>query len=283
MTEARAFEYRVFLSSSDRDKLWARWLHGALEGYGIDHDLVGRETPAGPVPKTLRPIFRDREDFLDGDALTEHTLATLQASEYLVVICSPHAAASWHVNEQIRRFKALGRAEYVIPVIVDGAPGEPGRECFPPALHYKLAPRRPLARAVTLQEPYVTDPQLARDGKERAVQKVVARLIGLGLHEVHHHARVARKRQFRMRRNAVIAGLLALTLASDGGLALARYQLSRNEALLDRTLASASALATGRWRSRRSSACRAARRPPCWPRPRTASATWPPSAARPRN
>jgi len=37
--------------------------HRSLEGYRIDKDLVGRQTPAGPVPKTLWPIFRDRDDF----------------------------------------------------------------------------------------------------------------------------------------------------------------------------------------------------------------------------
>jgi hypothetical protein len=57
------FKYRAFLSYSHRDTAWAKWLHRALETYRIDKDLVGRETAHGPVPKTLRPIFRDREDF----------------------------------------------------------------------------------------------------------------------------------------------------------------------------------------------------------------------------
>ena len=34
-----------------------------LEGFGIDRELVGRETPMGPIPTSLRPIFRDRDDF----------------------------------------------------------------------------------------------------------------------------------------------------------------------------------------------------------------------------
>ena len=62
--------YYAFLSYSHRDQAWGRWLHAALEGYRIDKDLVGRETPLGPVPKTLRPIFRDREDFSAGHSLT---------------------------------------------------------------------------------------------------------------------------------------------------------------------------------------------------------------------
>ena len=63
VSELVPFKYRAFLSYSHRDKAWGKWLHGALEGYRIDKDLIGRETTAGMVPKTLRPIFRDREDF----------------------------------------------------------------------------------------------------------------------------------------------------------------------------------------------------------------------------
>jgi hypothetical protein len=80
VAKTRPIKYRAFLSYSHRDMAWAKWLHAALEGYRIDKDLVGRETPAGPVPQTLRPIFRDREDFSAGHSLTAQTLAALEAS-----------------------------------------------------------------------------------------------------------------------------------------------------------------------------------------------------------
>jgi hypothetical protein len=50
-----AFKYRAFLSYSHRDAVWAKWLHRALESYRIDKDLIGCNTPLGPLPKTLRP------------------------------------------------------------------------------------------------------------------------------------------------------------------------------------------------------------------------------------
>jgi hypothetical protein len=40
----------------------------------VGRDLVGRETATGIIPKTLRPMFRDREDFTAGHSLTEQTL-----------------------------------------------------------------------------------------------------------------------------------------------------------------------------------------------------------------
>ena len=140
MSEVAPFRYRAFLSYSHRDTQWGKWLHGALESYRIDKDLVGRQTRAGAVPKALRPIFRDREDFSAGHSLTEQTSSALLSSQFLVVICSPNAARSQYVNEEIRRFKALVRVDTVLPIIVDGEPGDPERECFPPALRYKVGP-----------------------------------------------------------------------------------------------------------------------------------------------
>ena len=71
MAEIAPFKYHAFLSYSHRDTAWAKWLHRVLEAYRIDKDLVGRETAHGQVPKTLRPIFRDRDDFSAGHSLTE--------------------------------------------------------------------------------------------------------------------------------------------------------------------------------------------------------------------
>src|SRR5215468_828760 len=134
MMELPSFKYRGFLSYSHHDRAWGEWLHAALGRYPVDKDLMGRSTPVGPIPRTLRPIFRDREDFAAGPSLTEQTLAALEASQFLVVICSPNAAQSAYVNEEIRRFKGLGRAARVIAVIVDGEPSDAQHECFPPAL-----------------------------------------------------------------------------------------------------------------------------------------------------
>ena len=41
----------------------------------------GRETATGTIPPSLRPIFRDRDDFTAGHTLTEQTLAALRDSE----------------------------------------------------------------------------------------------------------------------------------------------------------------------------------------------------------
>ena len=80
MTEPAAFKYRAFISYSHADTAWAKLLHRALETFGIDKDLVGRETATGTIPTALRPIFRDRDDFTASHTLSEQTLAALDAS-----------------------------------------------------------------------------------------------------------------------------------------------------------------------------------------------------------
>lgn len=158
MADIASFKYRAFLSYSHRDKAWGPWLHRALEGYRIDKDLVGRETPVGPIPKSLRPIFRDRDDFSAGPSLAEQTIAALGASQFLIVLCSPNAASSVNVNEEIRRFKLMGRTEQILPIIIDGEPGDPKRECFPSTLQFKLAPDGSLTN--TQEEPIAADARI---------------------------------------------------------------------------------------------------------------------------
>jgi hypothetical protein len=106
MAEPVALKYRAFISYSHTDTNWARWLHRALEGFRIDKDLVGRETATGAIPKALRPIFRDRDDFTAGHTLSDQTLAALDASHALIVICSSASVKSRYVNEEVRLFKS---------------------------------------------------------------------------------------------------------------------------------------------------------------------------------
>lgn len=233
MVDPASFKYRAFLSYSHRDKAWGEWLHRALETYRIGKDLVGRATPAGPVPRTLRPIFRDREDFSAGPSLAAATVYALENSQFLIVVCSPNAAKSEYVNEEVRRFKALGRGASIIPVIVDGEPGKPDSECFPPALCFKVGADGALTGE--REEPIAADARASGDGRGLARIKVVAGLLGLGLDEIVRRA--ARERRRRNRFWAALAGLFfALAVVATASAVYAWQQLRTNEALLDATL-----------------------------------------------
>jgi tetratricopeptide (TPR) repeat protein len=202
-------------------------------GHRIAKDLVGRETSAGPVPKALRPIFRDREDFSAGHSLTEQTNAALEASQFLVVICSPSSARSPYVNEEIRRFKALGRAKHIIALIVAGEPGDAENDCFPPALRYAVDADGSISDR--LEEPIAADAREQGDGKDIARLKVVAGLLGLRLDEVVRRAERARKRRNRIW-SSLAGAFLILAVAATGSAAYAWQQLKTNEAFLNATL-----------------------------------------------
>ncbi|ODR96756.1 hypothetical protein AUC69_14320 [Methyloceanibacter superfactus] len=186
MVETDARKYRAFISYSHADTSWAKWLHRRLEGFRIDKDLQGRETPTGCIPQSLRPIFRDRDDFTAGHTLTDQTLAALDASHALIVICSPAAAKSRYVTEEIRLFKSRHPDRPVIPLIVDGKPGDADLECFPPSLRFKLD-----ADGGISDEPLevlAADAREEGDGKNLAVAKVVAGLLAVSSDEVFRRA-----------------------------------------------------------------------------------------------
>jgi tetratricopeptide (TPR) repeat protein len=236
MTEPVAFKYRAFISYSHADTSAAKWLHRGLEGFPVDKELVGRETATGAIPKSLKPVFRDRDDFTAGHTLTEQTLAALDASAALIVICSPAAANSRYVNEEIRLFKSLHPERPVIPLIVAGKPGNAELECFPPSLKFKLD-----AEGQITEEPtglLAADIREEGDGKNLALAKVVAGLLGVSSDDVFRRAERERRRKGRVR-NGVIGVLAFLAVAATGSAVYAWQQLKTNEAFLNATLKTA--------------------------------------------
>lgn len=234
MAEPIALKYRAFLSYAHADTSTVKRLHRALEGFRIDKDLIGRATAQGPIPKTLRPIFRDRDDFTAGHSLTEQTLAALDSAAALVVICSPVSAKSHYVNEEIRLFKWHHPDRPVIPVIIDGKPGGGENECFPRALLFTVAPDGTITDRPE-DDQLAADVREAGDGFPLAVAKVVARLIDLPTDEVFRRAERDRRRHARIR-NGVVASLALLAVAAVSSAAYARQQLMTNEAFLEATL-----------------------------------------------
>jgi hypothetical protein len=224
--------YCAFLSYSHRDARWAKWLHGALEGYRLDKDVVGRDTSLGPVPKTLRPIFRDREDFSGGHSLTDATVASLDSSSALIVLCSASAARRPAVNEEVRLFRSRHPERPVIPVIINGT----WPDNFPPALRHQLAADGTVTdRPVTILGP---DLRESGDGRNLGLAKVIAGLTGLAVDDLFRRAERARRRRHRFW--AALAGLfLLLAVAAAASAVYAWQQLKTNEAFLNATLARA--------------------------------------------
>jgi formylglycine-generating enzyme required for sulfatase activity len=208
-------KYRAFISYSHADTPWAKWLHRGLESFRVDKDLAGRETATGRIPDSLRPIFRDRDDFTAGHILTEQTQAALDASAALIVICSQASAKSLYVNEEIKLFKSRHPDRPVVPMIVDGKPDDRARECFPPALKVKVDVKGRLSKKRI--EVLAADAREEGDGKDLALAKVIAGLLGLSSDDVYRRAERERRGTTRRRRRIqALVGALALLLIAAG-------------------------------------------------------------------
>jgi hypothetical protein len=185
--------YAAFISYSHRDAAFGRRLHRRLEGYGIPRRLVGRPTPAGPVPRRLAPIFRDRDELPAAGDLTREVREALRASRALVVVCSPAAAASPWVAKEVREFRRLHPDRPILAALIAGEPAD----AFP----------EPLRRS--RREPVAADFRKGGDGAALGRLKLVAGLTGLGLDELVQRD-AQRQRAGVM---AVTAGSLAAVLA----------------------------------------------------------------------
>lgn len=228
-------KYWAFISYSQRDKEWSGWLQRAIETYRVPRRFVGRTSRDGAVPRRLFPVFRDREELPTSADLGSNIEQALRASRYLIVVCSPNGATSRWVNEEVRGFKAMGREDRVLAIIVDGEPNASDKpdagvpECFPPALRYRVGPDGALTQKRT--EPIAADVRPDRDGRSNARLKILAGLLGVGFDELRQ-----RERTRRQRRAAWIAAAAAVIVGALVGIWFVQEGVKRRE--VDRELAS---------------------------------------------
>lgn len=191
--------YFAFISHSSEDEKIALWLRDQLENYHIPTAVQ----KSHHAPKTLKPIFLYQTDIV-GNNLSEALRRSLFESRYLIVICSPAAARSIYVNDEIQHFIAKGWEDRIIPFIVSGVPfaktvGLPEeQECFPPALQSLKFTNKEL-RGISLPE---SEQKLG--DKMAAIVNVIATMLGVRFDMLWD-----RYRRRRMR-NYLLVGLVAL-------------------------------------------------------------------------
>jgi tetratricopeptide (TPR) repeat protein len=224
--------YSAFISYNHKDRRWANWLHRQLETYRIPNNLHGRDSPVGTIGPRLPPVFQDREELASSSDLAASVRESLSQSASLIVICSPNAAASRWVNEEILAFHALGRSTRIQCLIVNGEPHaadnpglDPGLECFPPAL-FEHGPFEPLA----------ADIRPDMDGKQAAKLKLIAGILSVDYDALRQRDAVRKQKRMALLTAASITGFLIMSSLTAFALvqrstALAQRDLARQKTL----------------------------------------------------
>lgn len=211
--KATDFRYWAFISYSHQDEIWASWLHKALETYRLPQGIAGMDLHGESVPRHLKPVFRDRDELAGASDLGGKLRRSLDQSRTLIVICSEKSAHSKWVDEEVRYFKSLGRAHRVLCLIVSGEPcsNDGTTECFPRAIRFELGADEQISDQVA--EPLAADVRPGKDGRQRALLKLVAGMLDLGFDRLRQ--RDARRRKFRIIQRS--AAMVCGTILGIGG------------------------------------------------------------------
>jgi eukaryotic-like serine/threonine-protein kinase len=159
---------------------------------------AGRHPRARRPDSRLFPIFRDREELNTATSLSASIQEALAQSADLIVLCSPAAAQSRWVNQEILLFKKLGRADRIHALIVDGdSTAGSGDGCFPPALLGKVGPDGQMVDGEQ-EEPLAADLRPDSDGKDDAKLKLIARMLGVSFNSLRRREAAAARRRLRV-------------------------------------------------------------------------------------
>jgi len=189
------------------------------------------------VPRRLVPIFRDREELASATDLGTVINEALRQSACQIVICSPNAARSRWVNEEILAFKRLAREDRIFCLIVGGEPNasddpvQAEQECFPPALRYRLGADGNLSTMRT--EPIAADARPGKDGRSNAKLKLIAGILGVGFDALRQREHQRRQRQLFAIASGALAGMV-LTSALAAAALIARATAQRQTVIAKR-------------------------------------------------
>lgn len=230
-------KYWAFISYSHKDTAVADWLHKKLETYRVPRSLVGTPSREGAVPARLIPIFRDRDELPTSSELGDNLQRALQQSRYLVVICSPPAAQSRWVEEEVRAFKGWNGRDRIIALVADGIPNasdraQPEQECFPQSMRFDVDATQAPVRV----EPIAADLRPEGDGKNRAFLKIVAGLLGIGFDDLYQ-----REKRRATRRKILVGVAAATAVLGLVGIYVSIAQLGRSQSRMRTELANVGA------------------------------------------
>jgi len=228
MNTKKAFTYDLFIASRNlpADLAWAQWLSGALRKYRVSAELQ-KKGIAGRVGE----IFTDKKELAISPNVNDDTLAALESSAALLVICTRATAESLWIQTLINRFRETGRGDRIFALLAEGEPAE----SFPRALCEititETAPTGETRSLVKEIEPLAADvrPRSDLSGselKKMALLRILAGILGCSFDDLRQREKLRRRRKILFRVGAL--GALLLLIAS-GLLAWYLYNMPERE------------------------------------------------------
>lgn len=212
----RRFAAFISYRHVEPDRSVARWLHGELEAYRLPAPLV-----AAGTRERLGRVFRDDEELAASADLSAGIDAALREADALLVLCSPRTPDSRWVNEEVLRFRALGRGARVFALLIEGTP----EQSFPPAL--REAGVEPMAASLAPVEGVAP-----RETRRLALLKLLAGLLGVPLDDLRRRDEERRRRQ--LMRLALGTALVAAGFAVLATVALLQWRRAERELQVSR-------------------------------------------------
>lgn len=208
MNPEDTYKYYAFISYKSDDERWAKRLQEQIERYRLPAYLY-KKNPG--TSKQLSPCFRYHTD-IGVNELKLELHEKLQASKFLIVVCSPNSAKSEWVGEEIETFVRLGRKNNIIPFIVEGTPYSGGPdECYHPIIqkHFPRSESRETDQEILGANIHEEGAGSARTKWNKAVVKVISKMLGLSFDELWQ-----REKRRRVR-NAIVwtLGMMAVVAA----------------------------------------------------------------------
>ena len=202
--------------NKEAGRQWATWLHQQIETYEVPADLVGTVNGRGDtIPERIFPVFRDEDELPANADLASPIYRALEASKFLVVLCSPRSVMSAYVAEEIAYYKKIGFSDRVLAAILDGEPGSTETECFPKPLQHPVGADGLLIESHRA-EPIAADFRLA-DGTQGWTSPEAYRqsLAGKGIPPKEIESRVSDyRRSMELAKLKIIAGILGIPLGT---------------------------------------------------------------------
>lgn len=203
----QTYKYDAFISyrHGGIDQFVAENLHKKMETFKLPKNIKNKTNGRAKISR----VFRDQEELPLASNLGDPIRDALEASEWLVVICSPRLRESKWCQTEIETFISLHGIDKVLAVLVEGEPSE----SFPEQLLYKTeevidenGDKRTIKRAV---EPLAAD---VRGVNNKEVLKamnlemlrLLAPMFGVSFDDLRQ-----RHRERKMRRNMMIASIVA--------------------------------------------------------------------------